>query len=81
MCEEWERQMKCEKETKEKMLKDVHQLRVENVQLERKYSTMKNASQRQLESVCSAAEENIANLLNQASSGYINLCIVRRSMK
>ncbi len=49
----------------------MEQLRQENVLLERKFSTMKNASLLKLESVCLSAEENIDNLLKQVINALV----------
>ena len=56
------------------MLKEMEQLRQENVLLERKFSTMKNASLLKLESVCLSADENIDNLLKQVKRRFQQIC-------
>ena len=72
--DEWETLLKSDHEAREKMLKEMEQLRQENVLLERKFSTMKNASLLKLESVCLSAEENIDNLLKQVKRRFQQIC-------
>ena len=63
--DEWDALLRADVDAKDKMLKEMDQLRHENILLERKFSKMKKSSLSKLQSVCLDAEQNIARLLNQ----------------